>query len=163
MSQDICEHCGLPFECYRNRKDQRYCGKPECQKARKAKWQREKIRNNPQYKAEQKQAQKDWCDKTPGYWKRYRKDHPKVKTNNRIRQRIRNLKRRSKNQVLKALNEDKTDHALKVIAKMDALNRSNDRDHSQFWLVPVIAKMDALKVELHLISKTPAGPYEAVH
>ena len=157
MSQGICEHCGLPFERYRNRKDQRYCGKPACQKARKAKWQRENLKNNPTYKAEQKQAQKDWCDKTPEYWKRYRKNHPKSEINNRIRQRIRNLKRRSKNQVPKALKEEKTGDTSKVIAKMDALNLNDDRGCSQFWLVPVIAKMDALKVNIHVISGNSCG------
>ena len=162
MSQDICEHCKLPFKRYRNREDQRYCGKPDCQKARKARWQREKMKKDPQYKADQKQAQKDWCQKTPGYWKRYRGNHPEAKSNNRVRQSIRNLRRRSKKQVQKALKKGKRDAAIKLIAKMDALERNNDKDCSQFWLVPVIAKMDALKVSIHVISRPPRHQHEVV-
>ena len=41
-----------------------------------------------------------------------------------------------------------------LIAKMDALKSDNFQTLGQFWLLPVIAKMDALKVN---IIKIPFG------
>jgi hypothetical protein len=49
MEPVFCAHCAEAFTP-RNRL-QSYCCKPECQRARKAVWQRIKVKTDPDYRA----------------------------------------------------------------------------------------------------------------
>jgi len=156
MSQDNCEHCQQPFERYKNREDQHYCGGSECQRARKAKWKRVRIKKDAAFRAYHNQTNKDWREMSPGYWKEYRNKNPEKTERNRILQRVRNQNRRLKNgrekttgQVPKSI--AKVD-ASELIAKVDVLKTGNHQAFNQFWLVPVIAKVDVLKAHILLIS-----------
>jgi hypothetical protein len=104
--------------------------------------------SDPVYRANQKQSQADWLSSNADYWKRYRAAHPEQADRNRDLQKVRN-KRRHWRGVVKM-------DAL-VIAKMDASRSGKSSVGSwlpgSFWLVPVIAKMDAIKVILH---RTPS-------
>lgn len=140
-----CCHCGDLFPPSPRHKSQDYCMKAGCRKARKAAWKRHKMRTDPDYKFNQRMSNKKWAEANPGYWKEYRKKKPEKAERNRIFQTIRN-RRRPKNQDLNA----KVDTSL--IAKVDASKSNNFRLVGQFWLVPVIAKVDALKVYIHEIS-----------
>ena len=134
MEQVPCVHCGKFFT--RRNREQNYCKAPECQKARKAFWQRNKMYTDPDYKADQKLSQKKWVLANPGYWKEYRKNNPEKAERNRMLQSIRNRRR------VKGHNANvKMDPWL--IAKMDARKSNEFNPVGQFWLVPVIAKMDA--------------------
>lgn len=148
MSKRSCCHCGDLFIPDPRQKDQQYCGKKGCQCARKAAWQRQKMRTDPAYRANQKQAQAEWLQNNEGYWKGYREAHPEQAERNRILQRIRNKRRRSHRVV-------RMDASM--IAKMDA-SRSKETSsklsfYGQFWLIPEIAKMDAIKVNLCQITR----------
>jgi len=46
-----CAHCGRPFAPGPRVKNQRYCGEKNCQRARKRKWQKEKLGNDPDYQS----------------------------------------------------------------------------------------------------------------
>ena len=145
MEQVPCVHCGKFFT--RRNRDQNYCKNPECQKARKAAWQRNKINTDPDYKADQKLSKKKWALANPGYWKEYRENNPKKTERNRMLQTIRN-RRRTKGQ-----NQDeKMDVSL--IAKMDSIKSNEFNPVGQFWLVPVIAKMDARKINIYAITNS---------
>ncbi len=157
MEQDICLHCKKPFNKYRNR--QQYCGQHECQKARKRKWQKEAVAYDPDYRDRQKQANIDWRRKNPTYWKTYRKRNPEKTVKNKILQRVRNQKRRFQSvetaalkAMLHRLNVRETN---RLIAKMDVSKATENHPFKEFWLVPLIAKMDALKVTLSVISDHP--------
>ena len=153
MSQDNCEHCQQPFQRYKNRKDQRYCGKPECQKARKSKWKRDRIKKDAAFRAYHNQTNKDWREMSPGYWKKYRKDNPEKTERNRILQRVRNQNRREKLKERKANSEAAVKgDASELIAKVDALKSNNHQAFNEFWIVPVIAKVDVLKAHILFIS-----------
>ena len=142
MEEVPCLHCGT-FFLPRN-KDQNYCGLKECQRARKAAWQRNKIQHDSEYRECQRISQKKWRRKNPDYWKQYRQKNPDKTTKNRILQRIRN-----KRQSLATLPpKDSKEH---LIAKMDASNLNTDGLSGQYWLVPLIAKMDAVKIYIHAI------------
>ena len=149
MEKIQCCGCGGYFIPSPRQKNQRYCRKKECQQARKAAWQREKMKRDSDYRANQKQSQADWLRRHPDYWKRYRTTHPEQAERNRYLQKVRNKRRRSRASVeMDAL----------AIAKMDA-SRSGKASMGpwlpgSFWMVPVIAKMDALKVFLHRIPST---------
>ena len=137
MGQSICVFCKKPYIKNPRQKKQQYCSDPACQKARKAKWQREQMRTNPQYRKDQFQAQKDWFNQYPDYWKTYRKKNADKSLRNSLLQRKRNQQRRLKSQ------ENRT--GKKMIAKMDVLEANNHAALREFWLVPVIAKMDVLR------------------
>lgn len=136
-----CVHCGT-FFIPRNHK-QNYCTQPICQRARKAAWQRYKMKTDTDYRTQQKLSNEKWVKKNPGYWSRYRRRNPEKAERNRILQHARNRRNRRSDQ----------DPETGVIAKMDA-RKSYDFDLvGQFYLVPVIAKMDVSKVNIYTISE----------
>ena len=120
--------------------DQRYCSDPECQKARKRIWQEEKLSRDPDYRANQAEAQRQWRSRNQGYWREYRRRNPAYTETNRIRQRERNRHRRSG----------------AGIAKMDELKGKTVIRSGRYRLVPLcnprIAKIDELIVEIDVIS-----------
>ena len=139
MEQLLCVYCGDFFDKSPRHKTQTACKKVECQKAKKAAWQRHKLKTDPVYAANQKSSPEKWVKANLGYWKTYRKKNPEKTERNRMLQTIRNRKARSSPGA-------KVDECL--IAKMDASKNDNFKILGQFWLLPVIAKMDALKVNI---------------
>jgi hypothetical protein len=124
--------------------NQQYCSSKECQKARKAKWQREKLSTDEHYKENQADCIKRWKEKNPNYFKQYRKNNLEYTKRNRKKQRERNFRKR----VPKLLQSTS-----KPIAKMDVVI---PKISGKYLLTPindqVIAKMDAVMVELSVIT-----------
>ena len=102
------------------------------------------MREDPEYRLNQKTSNKKWAEANPGYWKDYRERNPKKAERNRILQTIRNRKRRRKGKA-----EARGDPPL--IAKVDPSSAPKIKVTGEFWMVPVIAKVDALKVYIHEI------------
>lgn len=140
MEQIQCIYCGDFFDPSPRHKHQPACKKVSCRKEKKAAWQRHKLRVDPIYASSQKISQKQWAKAHPGYWKVYRKNHPENAQRNRTLQAIRNRKARG------FPSSAKMDASW--IAKMDASNSDTFEVLGQFWLIPVIAKMDPLKVNI---------------
>jgi hypothetical protein len=137
MEEIQCYHCGHFVPKSLRHKEQYYCGKPECQKARKAAWKRKKMRDDPEYRLNHQASNKAWFEAHPGYWKRYRKKNPKKAERNRRLQMIRNKRR---------LKRDQEEANGSLIAKVDASPTRKIKVTGQFWMIPMIAKVDALKV-----------------
>ncbi len=132
-----CAHCGDPFEPNPRVKNQEYCGKKECQRERKRVWQQEKMKSDPDYKANQQDCQKRWRDKNPDYWRKYRSQHPEYVERNRLLQKERDKKRRILN-----------------LANMDSLERDPFVKPGAYYLVPAeanLANMDASAQKVVLI------------
>ena len=140
MEKILCVYCGDLFDPSPRHKSQSACKKVVCQRAKKAAWQRHKIKTDPDYRFNQKVCQRRWTEEHPGYWEQYRKRNPEKAERNRILQSIRNRRARFIG------GDEKMEGSL--IAKMDASKSDNFEVLGQFWMVPVIAKMDALKVNL---------------
>jgi hypothetical protein len=140
MEQIQCTYCGDYFDPSPRHRNQTACKKTECQRAKKAERQRHKLKIDPIYKTSQKISQKQWARANPGYWKKYREENPEKAERNRILQTIRNRKVRSSQSAAKM--------DTSLIAKMDASKSGNFQTLGQYWLIPVIAKMDALKVNI---------------
>jgi len=138
MSKMIrCKHCQCYVPANPRIKDQEYCGKAECQRARKAKRQKERIDEDPEYKAHQKELKVKWRTQNPGYSKKYRADHPDYCDQNRALQKKRDQKRRD--------NKAKMNQQHAHIAKMDALTDKNNTNTNGYDEAnPDLAKMDAL-------------------
>ena len=149
MDEIQCCHCGVFFARSPRHKNQDYCMRAHCLRARKAAWKRKKMREDPEYRLNQKLSNNKWAEANPGYWKEYRNRHPEKAEQNRILQTIRN-RRRSK--------EGKTEVRvdMPLIAKVDASIPKKIKVVGQFWMVPVIAKVDALKVYIYEIP----NPYQ---
>lgn len=145
MEEIQCCHCGQFVPKSPRHKEQYYCGKPECQRARKAAWKRKKMREDPEYRLNHQASNKAWFEAHSGYWKRYRKKNRKKAERNRMLQMIRNKRRLKKIQ-----GED----ACSLIAKVDASTARKIKVIGQFWMIPVIAKVDALKVYISEIPDT---------
>ena len=93
-----CKRGFIPHPAVR---DQRYCSDPECQRARKRKWQKEKLATDSDYRANQAEAQRQWRSRNKDYWKQYRKKNPAYTERNRMGQRERNRRRRSGPEIAK--------------------------------------------------------------
>jgi hypothetical protein len=112
MEEIQCCHCGQFVPKSPRHKEQNYCGKPKCQRARKAAWKRKKMRDDPEYRLNHQASNKVWFEAQPGYWKRYRKKNPKKAERNRMLQKMRNKRR---------LKRDQEEANGSLIAKVDAL------------------------------------------
>nr|WP_321466172.1 hypothetical protein [uncultured Desulfobulbus sp.] len=75
-------------------KNQRYCGVKDCQRARKRKWQREKLESDPDHRANKRESQRAWQSKNPSYWQEYRRKNPTYGERNRQLQRVRDRAKR---------------------------------------------------------------------
>ena len=128
-----CSSCDS-FFVPRN-KLQTFCSDPDCQRARKALWQKQKIACDPEYKKGQRLAQNKWLQNNPNYWKNYRRRNPDKAERNRSLQKIRNCR-----------NKDCTAPKVLGIAKMDARKSTPHGLLGLYWLVPAVAKMDPVKI-----------------
>jgi hypothetical protein len=117
---------------------QDFCSNPNCQLVRKNLWQKKKLATDPEYREEKQLAQKKWLQHNPDYWKNYRRKNQEKTTRNRSLQKIRNMRRKNQadSQPCKTIG----------IAKMDARKVNKDKIFGQYWLVPMIAKMDAIEI-----------------
>jgi hypothetical protein len=131
MEQILCVYCGDFFDPSPRHKNQTACKKVKCQRAKKAAWQRHKLKTDPIYAANQKSSQQQWIKANAGYWKQYRKKNPQKAERNRIGQAMRNRKARSSWSVLAASSDCKD-------------GRVKSQYHQDSNLLPVIAKMDWL-------------------
>jgi hypothetical protein len=96
MNKIPCCHCGRYFPPDPRQKNSRYCKEEACQRARKAAWQRDKMKRDPAYRANQKPSQQDWSSLNRDYWKRYRTAHPEQAERNRVLQKVQNKRRHSR-------------------------------------------------------------------
>ena len=146
MAKRWCAACGGLFVPRRNVPQQRYCSKPACQRTRRQRWQRHKLKSDADYRANQAAAQRRWRERHPDYWRRYRQTHPEYAAHNRERQRTRNRRRRSAG----------TGPSPPPIANMDAYRSQKPFRSGTYRLIPVmageVAKMDAYVVEMHVLS-----------
>jgi hypothetical protein len=146
MIKRRCAGCGCLFVPRRNVPQQRYCSKRACQRTRRRRWQRHKLKADADYRANQAAAQRRWRERHPDYWRRYRQRCPEYAERNREQQRERNRRRRSAG----------TGPSPPPIANMDAYRTQKPIRSGTYRLVPVaaegVAKMDAYVVEIRLLS-----------
>ena len=132
-----CVHCRRLFIVNPRVKDQKYCSRDTCQRARKSRWQKRKMATDADYRQNQKDSQKLWQTQHPDYWRQYRHRHPQYCERNRMLQKQRDTKRRAQH-----------------LAKMDALKRLKSINPGTYYLIPCmgnLAKMDVLTQKIKVI------------
>ena len=146
MGKRRCAGCGELFVPRPNVPHQRYCSNSDCQRTRRRRWQREKLKADADYRANQAAAQRRWRERHPEYWRVYRQSHPQYTATNRERQRERNRWRR-----LAA-----TGPSPPPVAKRDVCTVETPPVSGTYRLIPVpadgVAKRDAYLVRMHMIS-----------
>jgi hypothetical protein len=140
MSQKIrCANrkCRRLFVPNPRAKNHQYCDREACQRVRRSRWQRQKIKSDPEYRKDQQESQQCWAEQNRDYWQRYREQHPRYAERNRLLQKDRDQRRQSGH-----------------LAKMDALNPESHVIAGSYYLIPGtgdLAKMDALSPKYILI------------
>lgn len=141
MEKKRCAACSRPFRPRPQVPKQSYCPSPECQRERRRRWQRDKLRTDPDYRDNQSRAQRAWLDLNPGYWREYRDGHPEYVKRNLDQQRARATRPQDQ-----------------AVAKMDVSTPSQSLPSGVYRLRPVavtgVAKMDSWTVEITLLSAT---------
>ncbi len=144
--EQVCSCCASIFTPLPTVKRQQYCGKPDCQRTRKRRWQKRKRDTDDAYRENQADCRKAWGAKHPEYWKTYRANHPAYVEQNRKKQRERNRRRVRKRPIAKP----------DMIANMDESTLRKTIPFGQYRLTPVgngmIANMDEWIVEIGVIS-----------
>ena len=146
-----CAACGQAFRPRAQVSQQRYCGLAGCQRERRRRWQRSKLQDDPDYRANQVQAQRAWAGRHSEYWREYRATRPDYTERNRHEQRRRDRNRRAAR-----------------LAKMDASTPIHPVPSGTYRLVAEgagdLAKMDAWTVKITLISGgyAPRGESDAI-
>ena len=136
-----CTHCRCRFLPDSRVKTQRFCTNKRCQRARKAQWQRHKMRTDPDYQANQQDCRRRWQEQHPHYWRQYRQRRADYRERNRILQTHRDQKRR-----------------VHPRAKMDVFETVSFVKPGIYHLIPAVgehlAKMDVLSQKCHVIPIT---------
>jgi hypothetical protein len=141
----LCAHCRHPLPLSTKNLNQKYCGQPECQKARKRLWQKQKMASDPAYRENQRQANNEWLKKNPQYWDQYRQNRPEYTNRNREKSKERMRIRRQ------------VSYVVYMFAKMDASIVDPTRLSGYYALIPLgemFAKMDARLVQLTIKPET---------
>jgi len=94
------------------------------------------MATDPDYRMNQKESQKTWRENNPGYWRKYRSNNPEYCRRNRLLQ----LKRDQEGRITR-------------LAKMDALKANTSIKPGAYYLIPLLAKMDALTQEVVVIPR----------
>jgi hypothetical protein len=143
MAARRCAACGEAFQPCPRVREQEYCGKKECRRVRRRRWQRAKRESDGDYRDNQVRAQGVWARENGAYWKGYRSGHPGYVQSNREKQRERDRRRHGANAI--------------HLAKMDSIGGFYAVPSGTYLLVPQgeenLAKMDSIMVEITLLSK----------
>lgn len=138
MSKRRCSNCRCSFVPCAQVRNQRYCSAPDCQRARKRDWQRNKRQTDPDYQENQRQAQQRWANQNPDYWKNYRHQHPSAVERNRTQQRDRDRRRReASSQAAPTSIESLLPPPGEALAKMDAWIPKTSLTSGTYELLPV--------------------------
>ena len=138
MNLITCINCGDEVIGNIYCKDQKYCTAPDCQKARKANWKKQRMKTDENFKKKQYESSIKWRKENSDYWKKYRKKNPDKALINRELQNIRNKKPTNPEIQQETV-------TTKKIAKVDALKTPFSLYLSDFYWLQKIAKVDALK------------------
>ena len=139
MELKQCIACGQDFQPCPQVPSQCFCSAPACQKERRRRWQRSKLKTDPDYQDNQSRAQQAWIQRNPDYWRQYRELHPAYRERNRAQQKTRSRLQKADG-----------------IAKMDESSPVLPMESGVYVLSKLrseIAKMDAWIVEIRFIAR----------
>ena len=138
--QRRCKCCRKRFTP-KNNPTQRYCSATLCQRARKRSWEKNKRRQDGDYRENQRMAQQRWLAKNRSYWANYR-----------ARQKACSEQQNSQPPRLPEAQLGNLPETAKMDASEDK-NTEGPRGYVAFWVRKMdIAKMDALTLKNAFLS-----------
>ena len=145
VKKNTCCHCKVLFTPAFRHPNQECCGKIKCVLAGRAKLQKKKMKEDLDYRENQKLSNKKWLEKNTDYWKKYRKRNPDSTLRNQMMQQIRNQKRtKTKPPAIKVNLND-------LFAKMHLVKPVETEQQISLWLISKTAEIAPIRV--FLISK----------
>lgn len=138
MEKRRCRCCGKTFRPRPQVPNQKYCPQRACQNARKRAWQTDKRDRDPDYRENQRSAQKRWAARNPDYWRRWREDHPGYQERNRQQQTERNTRRRAQAEAP----DRRSPGVVGAIAKGDVWTAETTLDPGTYRVVPWVGRVD---------------------
>lgn len=145
MDERRCAACGEAFWPCPRVHDQEYCGKGECRRTRRRRWQHAKRQQDADYRDNQARAQRAWAAENGIYWQAYRSGHPEYVQADRE-----GAKRRKRDRGRRA-------EGGSGFVKMDSIGPFSSVPSGTYLLVPQeeekFAKMDSIMVKITLLSK----------
>jgi len=133
-----CRCCGTTFRPRPQVPNQKYCSARACQNARKRAWQKERRERDPDYRENQRSAQKRWSARNPDYWRRWREGHPEYRERNRQQQTERNARQRARGEAPERVSSG----ASRAIAKSDVWTPETALDPGTYRVMPWIGEPD---------------------
>ena len=145
MEERRCAGCGEAFRPCPRVRDQTYCGKEECRRTRRRRWQRTKRQEDADYRDNQARAQRAWSAENSAYWQAYRSEHPEYVQADRE-----GARRRKRERGRRAVGAS-------GFVKMDSIREFSSVRSGTYLLVPQeeekFVKMDSIMVKITLLSK----------
>jgi len=142
MEDRRCAACGEAFRPCPRVRDQAYCGKEECRRTRRRRWQVARRREDADYRDNQARAHRAWAAENSTYWQGYRLGHPEYVQADRD-----GAKRRKRDR----------GRAVEASVKMDSIGGFSSIPSGTYLLVPQedekFVKMDSIMVKITLLSK----------
>lgn len=148
MQKRPCAACRKMFTPSAHVPEQRFCAGKRCQRERRRRWQKNKRRDDADYRENERRAQRGWAERHPQYWHAWRLKHPEYRERNRRQQRRRDERRRGA--VVAKMG--------RVLAKGDSSTSISSLRSGTYELRPVsegsgvLAKGDVWKVQIAMLS-----------
>ena len=145
MEERRCAACGEPFRPCPRVRDQTYCGKEECRRTRRRRWQRVKRQEDADYRDNQARAHRAWVAENNTYWQAYRSGHPEYVQADRD-----GAKRRKRDRGRRAAEAS-------GFVKMDSIGAFSSVPSGTYLLLSQeeerFVQMDSIMVKITLLSK----------
>ena len=145
MEERRCAACGEAFRPCPRVRDQTYCGKEECRRTRRRRWQRAKRQQDADYRDNQARAHRAWAAENSIYWQAYRSGHPEYVQADRD-----GAKRRKRDRGQRAVEAS-------GFVKMDSIGAFSSVPSGTYLLLSQeeekFVKMDSIMVKITLLSK----------
>jgi hypothetical protein len=143
MSKKRCIHCRCYIDHQPPIPNQRYCPNKTCQRARKNRWKKRKLKCDPDYRANQQSAQRQWQEQHKEYWKQYKADHPEYVKHNR--EQCKNRAKRKRQQSNPKAGLGISD----LFVKSDALKGLKEEETKGYKLI-LVPEIEFVKIDASL-------------
>jgi hypothetical protein len=151
--QNRCPYCQTLFTPAFRHPHQTCCGKRKCVLAKRAIRQKQKMQEDPVYRQNQRDSNRTWRENHPDYWKNYREKHLQTAARNRLKQQVRNQKKRNVEQPAATAN-------LKKGANRYWVDWIDELQGKDLWLVSSGAVIPPIKLILLVQDKTTQPNFE---
>jgi len=141
MGERRCRYCQKSFQTSKFRPLQTVCSDAVCQRQRRTDYHRERVAADPEYRDVCRDSPRKWRARNPGYWNRYRAEHPDAVARNREQQKLRDRKERLRNLANNTLARDLKHSAAEVWLVGAGAERlaNNTSAPGQVWVIEALA------------------------